>query len=66
MIEELKKIYRRLRKIYYSYIKAWFVYRETARWQILDNWQTLDYLQAHHCSIGRYGDGEFGIVGGAR
>lgn len=64
MIEYLKRIYRKLRKFYYSYIKAWFVYKETAKWQILDNWQTLDYLSQHHCSMARYGDGEFGIMGG--
>lgn len=64
MIERLKKLYRKLRKFYYSYVKAWFVYRETAKWHILDNWETLDYLCKHHCSMSRYGDGEFGIVGG--
>jgi len=66
MIEKLKKIYRKLRKFYYSYIKAWLVYNETAKWQILDNWQSLDYLCEYHCSLSRFGDGEFGIVGGAR
>ena len=65
-MENLKRIYRRLRKIYYTYIKAWFVYRETDKWHILDNWETLEYLSSHRCSMARYGDGEFGIMGGRK
>lgn len=63
-MEELKKIYRKFRKFYYSYLKAWLVYHETAKWNILDNNQTLEYLCIHKCSMSRYGDGEFGIMGG--
>lgn len=54
----------KLRHIYYAYIKAYFIYKETGRWNILDNWQTLDYLHEHHCSISRFGDGEFGVIWG--
>lgn len=62
--EDLKAVYRKLRKFYYSYLKAWFVYRETRNWQILDNWATLDYLLEHKCSLSRYGDGEFTVMFG--
>ena len=65
-MEELKKIYRKFRKFYYSYLKAWLVYHETAKWNILDNNQILEYLCIHKFSMSRYGDGEFGIMGGAR
>lgn len=62
--EDLKAVYRKLRKFYYSYLKAWFVYRETRAWQIMDNWATLDYLLAHKCSLSRYGDGVFTVMNG--
>lgn len=64
MIETLKVQYRKLRKFYYAYIKAWFVYRQTAKWNILDSWQTIDYLLTHKCSLSRYGDGEFSVIRG--
>ena len=37
-------IRQKLRHIYYAYIKSYFIYKETCQWNILDNWQTLDYL----------------------
>ena len=58
------EVRKKLRHLYYAYIKAYFVYKETSKWNILDNWETLDYLHKHHCSISRYGDGEFGIIWG--
>ena len=54
----------KLRNIYYSYIKSWFVYQETKKWNILNDEETLDYLLSHHCSLSRFGDGEFGIIWG--
>lgn len=62
MVEFFKVQYRKLRKFYYAYIKAWFVYQKTAHWQILDSEQSIDYMIAHHCSVSRFGDGEFGII----
>ena len=53
-----------LRHFYYAYIKAHFIYKETSQWNILDNWQTLDYLHEHLCSLSRFGDGEFGVIWG--
>ncbi len=57
-------IRQKLRHFYYAYIKAHFIYKETSKWNILDNWQTLDYLHKHHCSLSRFGDGEFGVIWG--
>ncbi len=57
-------IRQKLRHFYYAYIKAHFIYKETSQWNILDNWQTLDYLHEHHCSVSRFGDGEFGVIWG--
>jgi len=57
-------ILHQLRHIYYAYIKAHFIYKETSQWHILNNWETLDYLHQHHCSISRFGDGEFGVIWG--
>lgn len=28
--------------------------------------ETLDYILMHHCSVSRYGDGEFAIIEGER
>lgn len=55
---------QQLRHIYYAYIKAHFIYKETSQWHILNNQETLDYLHQHHCSISRFGDGEFGVIWG--
>nr|MCR5362131.1 GT-D fold domain-containing protein [Bacteroidales bacterium] len=58
------EVRKKLRQLYYAYIKAHFIYKETSQWHILNNWETLDYLHQHHCSISRFGDGEFGIIWG--
>lgn len=63
-MSSISSLRQQLRHIYYAYIKAHFIYKETSQWHILNNQETLDYLHRHHCSISRFGDGEFGIIWG--
>jgi glycosyltransferase family protein len=34
--------------------------------RVMDNFETIDYIISHHCSISRYGDGELSLVFAAK
>lgn len=57
-------IYRSLRHLYFKYIRIPYAYRKTSRLQILNSIDSIKYIIEHHCSVSRYGDGEFFVMGG--
>lgn len=40
------------------------LYNLLSKLSILDSKETIDYLNVHHCSISRFGEGEFLVMGG--
>lgn len=58
------KIYQSLRHLYFKYIRIPYAYRQTSRLHILNSIDSIKYIIEHHCSVSRYGDGEFFVMGG--
>ena len=51
--------------IYNEKIFPWYrmkKFRNNYRFDVMDFYQTIDYIKKKKCSISRYGDGEFGLI----
>ena len=49
---------------YITHIQIPLAYRWTSKLRILSDFDSIQYVLDHHCSVSRYGDGEFGILRG--
>ncbi len=61
---EIKKIVYSIKKIIgMPYIELYFIFTTIrSRIEIKDSYETVNYILKHHCSISRYGDGEFNMI----
>lgn len=71
MIEvgKIKKILIAIYELVYKWkmiIKDWFVRIKLGKPTVLSMDETIEYIKNNHCSISRYGDGEFKIVTGEK
>ncbi len=57
-------LYLFIRKFFFRYIGIPYVYRKTAKYQILNSMDSIQYILDNHCSVSRYGDGEFSVIWG--
>lgn len=64
----MKKLFTRLKLIVrgriIKYVLIPRAYRWTSRLNILSDLDSIEYILEHHCSVSRFGDGEFDIIGG--
>lgn len=58
-------LYLFIRKFFFRYIGIPYVYRKTAKYQILNSMDSIQYILDNHCSVSRYGDGEFSVIWGS-
>lgn len=57
-------IYIFLRKLFFRYIGIPYIYRKTSKYKILNSFDSIQYIIDNHCSVSRYGDGEFSVMWG--
>lgn len=58
------KIYLWLRNLFFRYIGIPYVYHKTSKYNILNSMDSIQYIIDNHCSVSRYGDGEFSVMWG--
>lgn len=59
-----KKIRHKAKLCLNRYVLIPFVYSWTAKLNILPDIESIQYVIEHHCSLSRFGDGEFDIIKG--
>lgn len=57
-------IYLWLRNLFFRYIGIPYVYHKTSKYHILSSMESIQYIIDNHCSVSRYGDGEFSVIWG--
>lgn len=57
-------IYLWLRNLFFRYIGIPYVYHKTSKYNILNSMDSIQYIINNHCSVSRYGDGEFSVMWG--
>lgn len=57
-------VYLWLRNLFFRYISIPYVYHKTAKYHILNSMDSIQYIIENHCSLSRYGDGEFSVMWG--
>lgn len=58
------KIYLFFRRFYFRYIGIPNAYRISSKLNILNSKDSIQYILEHHCSVSRFGDGEFSVIWG--
>lgn len=54
----------KVKGFYITHVLIPLTYRWTSKLRILSDFDSIQYVVDHHCSVSRYGDGEFGILRG--
>ena len=54
----------KVKGFYITHVLIPLAYRWTSKLRILSDFDSIQYVLYHHCSVSRYGDGEFGILRG--
>lgn len=54
----------KVKGFYITHVLIPLAYRWTSKLRILSDFDSIQYVLDHHCSVSRYGDGEFGILRG--
>lgn len=54
----------KVKGFYITHIQIPLAYWWTSKLRILSDLDSIQYVLDHHCSVSRYGDGEFGILRG--
>ena len=58
------KAYNKIRNAFFSYVMNPLAYRITSRYRIMSSFDSIRYILNNHCSVSRYGDGEFYVMMG--
>lgn len=56
--------YNRIRNAFFRHVMNPLAYRITSRYRIMTSFDSIRYILNYHCSVSRYGDGEFYVMMG--